>query len=304
MWFKNLTLFRLTRPFELDHDALNEALQGAAFRPCAKSVPFSYGWAKPLGRHGEQLVHTVGNYSMICARKEERLLPSAVVNEQLAEKVEEIEQGEARPVGRKERQQLKEELTLTLLPQAFTRSNTTYAYIDRNNRWLVVDSSSANKAEELVTLLRQSVDGLSMRLPQTEESPRVVMSQWLRGENIPDGFELGDEYELQDSDKEGAIVRCRRQDPHSEEIQGHLDAGKQVTRLAMTWRERIEFLVPEDLSIKRLRFTDTVKEELDDHAEDPAQQFDSDFAFMTLELSTFIEEVIKAFGGESEGEPV
>ncbi len=304
MWFKNLYLFRLTRPFELDHDALNEALQGAAFHPCAKSVPFSYGWAKPLGRHGEQLVHSVSHYSMICARKEERLLPGAVVNEQLAEKVEEIEQNEARSVGNKERQQLKEELTLTLLPQAFTRSSNNYAYIDRKNRWLVIDSASASRAEELVTLLRGSVDGLSARLPLTEESPRVVMSQWLRGEGIPAGFEVGDEYELQDGDKEGGIVRCRRQDPHADEIQAHLDAGKQVTKLAMSWQERIEFVIPEDLSIKRLRFTDTVKDEQDDHAEDPAMQFDSDFAFMALELSKFIDEVITAFGGESEAEPV
>ncbi|MCW8825399.1 MAG: recombination-associated protein RdgC [Gammaproteobacteria bacterium] len=304
MWFKNLTLFRLPLPFELDHDALDEALQSEAFHPCGKSVPFSYGWARPLGRHGEQLVHTVGSYSMICARKEERILPSAVVKEQLAEKVEAIEQGEARSVGRKERQQIKDELTLTLLPQAFTRSNNTYAYIDRKNRWLVVDSASATKAEDLVSLLRESLGGLKARLPQTEESPRVVMSRWLRGDSIPDGFELGDEYELQDGDKEGAIVRCRRQDPLSDEIQGLLDAGKQVAKLAMSWQERIEFVVPEDLCIKRLRFTDTIKEELDDYAEDPAMQFDSDFAFMSLELSKFIEAVIKAFGGESEVEPV
>lgn len=304
MWFKNLTLFRLTRPFELNHDALNEALQGEAFRPCAKSVPFSYGWGSPLGRHGEQLAHSVGPYTMICARKEERLLPGAVVNEQLLEKVDEIERAEARSVGRKERQQLKEELTLTLLPQAFTRHNTTYAYIDRKHHWLVVDSSSANRAEELVTLLRQSVSGVSARLPLTAESPRVLMSQWLRGDNIPSGFELGDEYKLQDSGKEGGTVQCKHQDPHTEEIQAHLDASKQVTKLAMTWRERIEFVLPENLSIKRLRFTDTVKEELDDHAEDPIMQFDSDFAFMTGELSKFIDEVITAFGGESEGEPV
>jgi recombination associated protein RdgC len=257
-----------------------------------------------LGRHGEQLVHTVGSYSMICARKEERILPSAVVKEQLAEKVEAIEQAEARSVGRKERQQLKDELTLTLLPQAFTRSNNIYAYIDRKNRWLVVDSASATKAEDLVSLLRESVDGLKASLPLTEESPRVVMSQWLRGDNIPNGFEPGDEYELQEDDKDGAIVRCRRQDPLSDEIQGHLEAGKRVTKLAMSWQERIEFVVQEDLSIKRLRFTDTIKEELDDYAEDPAMQFDSDFAFMSLELSKFIEAVIKAFGGESEVEPV
>ncbi|MDH5784433.1 MAG: recombination-associated protein RdgC [Chromatiales bacterium] len=300
MWFKNLVLFRLSRPFELDHDALDQALQGHPFHPCGKSAPFSYGWSQPLGRNGQQLVHTVGNYSMICARKEERLLPSAVINEQLAERVEQLEQAESRSLGRKERQQLKEELTQTLLPQAFTRNTTCYAYIDRTHRWLVVDTSSANRAEELITLLRQSLDGIGLRQPQTEESPRVVMSEWLRGDNIPTGFELGDEYELQESDKDGAIVRCRRQDPHSEEVQGLLNAGKQVTKLSLNWRERVAFVLGEDLTIKRLRFTDAIKEELDDYTDDPVLQFDSDFAFMTLELYKMIEEVMAVFGGDSE----
>lgn len=308
MWFKNLYLFRLTQPFTLDHDALNEALAADEFHPVGKVTPFSYGWAAPLGRRGDQFCHTVGHYSMVCAQKEERILPSAVINEQLAEKVEQIEAAEARPVRRKERLQLKEELTMTLLPQAFTRSTRTYAYVDRKAGWLVVDVSSAARAEDLIAQLRASVEGagaaITARLPNTEQSPRVMMTQWLRGDGIPAGFELGDEYELQDTDKEGGIVRCRRQDPFSGEIQAHLDAGKQVTKLALTWRERLEFVVAEDLTIKRLRFTDTVKQELDSGHEDPVVQFDSDFAFMTLELSKFIAELIAAFGGEDVVEPV
>lgn len=304
MWFKNLYLFRLTTPFPLEHDALHKALEADIFQPVSKVTPFSYGWSAPLGKRGSELCHSVGPYSMICAQKEERLLPGAVVNEALAEKVEQIEQAEKRPVGRKERQQIKEELTITLLPQAFTRSRRSFAYIDRNEGWLVVDAASANRAEELMAQLRNSVEGVSARLPNTTESPRTVMTQWLRGEGLPAEFELGDEYELQDADKEGGVVRCRRQDPFAEEIQSHLEAGKQVTRLALTWRERLEFVVTEELSIKRLRFTDTLKEEMDEEHEDPIVQFDSDFAFMTLELSRFIKEVIAAFGGEHQVEPV
>ena len=41
-----------------------------------------------------------------------------------------------------------------------------------------------------------------------------------------------------------------------------------------------------------------------DHVDDAAAQFDSDFAFMSLELSGFIEALMAAFGGESEAEPV
>ena len=308
MWFKNLYLFRLTQPLQLDHDALNAALEPHIFHPVGKAVPFSYGWSAPLGRHGSELCHTVAGYSMVCAKKEERLLPAGVLNEQLAEKVEEIEQAEARPVGRKERQQLKEELTLTLLPQAFTRSGRTFAYLDRKDGWLVVDAAAANKAEELIAQLRESLEEagavLRARLPDTAESPRVVMTRWLRGEDIPEVFELGDEYELQDADKEGGVVRCRRQDPFSEEVQGHLAAGKQVTKLALSWRERLEFILAEDMTIKRLRFTDALKQEMDDSHEDPRVQFDSDFAFMTAELSKFIAELIAAFGGENDAEPV
>jgi len=308
MWFKNLYLFRLTQPLELDHDALNKALEPDAFQPVGKAVPFSYGWSAPLGRHGSELCHTVGPYSMICAKKEERLLPASVLNEQLAEKVQQIEEAEARPVRRKERQQLKEELTLTLLPQAFTRSGRTFAYLDHKGGWLVVDAAAPKKAEDLIAQLRGSLDeagvGLRARLPDTAESPRVVMTRWLHGDGIPAGFELGDEYELQDAEQEGGIVRCRRQEPFSDEIRVHLEAGKLVTKLALTWRERLEFVLGEDLTVKRLRLTDTLRQELDEEHEDPAVQFDSDFAFMTLELSKFIDELIGAFGGESEAEPI
>jgi len=43
---------------------------------------------------------------------------------------------------------------------------------------------------------------------------------------------------------------------------------------------------------------------MDEEHEDPVVQFDSDFAFMTLELSKFVDELITAFGGENEAEPV
>ncbi len=308
MWFKNLYLFRLTQPLELEHDALNAALESDTFQPVGKAVPFSYGWSAPLGRQGQELCHTVGGYSMICAKKEERLLPGSVLNEQLAEKVEQIEEAEARPVRRKERQQLKEELTLTLLPQAFTRSTRTFAYIDRQGGWLVVDAAAAKKAEELLVQLRSSLEEagatLRARLPDTAESPRTVMTRWLQGEGIPAAFELGDEYELQDADQEGGIVRCRRQEPFAEEVQGHLAAGKQVTKLALTWNERLEFVLGEEMTIKRLRLTDTLRQEMDEEYEDPVVQFDSDFAFMTLEVSKLIQDLLAALGGENDTPPV
>ncbi len=303
MWFKNLTLYRLAEPFALEHEPLDKALAEQAFQPVGRSVPLSQGWVAPLGRHGSQFCHSVGRYSMVCLRREERLLPSSVVNEQLAERIEQIELNEGRSVRRKEKQQLRDELVQTLLPQAFTRSSRQFAYIDRQHGWLVVDSASARRAEELLIALRESMEAagqsLRVRLAQTHESPRILMTQWLAGEGIPAGFELGEDYELQDPQNEGAVVRCRHHDPFAEEIQAHLAAGKQVSKLALEWRERLSLVLDEALVVRRLRIADALQEEAGGEG-DPVSEFDADFALMSMELSRFIAELMTAFGGEAE----
>lgn len=304
MWFKNLTLYRLAEPFAPDHDALHAALAAHPFQHVGRTSPLSMGWELPLGQHGSQYCHSVGRYSMICLRREERLLPSAVVNEQLLEKVRQLEETQGRPVRRKEKLQLKDELVLSLLPQAFTRSARQFAYIDREHGWLVVDTASAKRAEELLKFLRESMEaaghGLRVRLAETQGSPRVVMSQWLQGEGLPAYFELGQEYELQDPMSEGGVVRCRRQDPLAPEVQAHLQAGKQVSKLALAWRERLELVLDEELVVRRLRFSDTMKEETAAEGGDPASEFDADFALMSMELSGLVRDLMAAFGGEAE----
>ena len=303
MWFKNLTLYRLAEPFALEHDALDQALTAQAFQPVGRSVPLSQGWVAPLGRHGRQLCHSVGRYSMICLQREERVLPAAVVNEQLQQRLEQIEAEQGRPVRRKEKQQLRDELVQTLLPQAFTRSSRLFAYLDRQHGWLLVDTASARRAEELLIALRESVEGagqsLRVRLAESRESPRVVMSQWLAGEGIPAGFSVGQDYELQDPQQEGAVVRCRHHEPFAEEIQAHLAAGKQVSKLALEWRERLSLVLDEALVVRRLRPADTLLEESGGEG-DPVSEFDADFALMSMELSRFIAELMAAFGGEAE----
>ena len=304
MWFKNLSLYRLAEPFALDHAALNQALAAQAFVPVGRSSPASEGWVPPLGRLGTEYCHSVGRYTLFCLQREERLLPAAVINEQLAEQVAAIEAREGRPVRRKEKLQLKDELVLSLLPQAFTRTRRQFAYVDRDNGWLVVDSATANRAEAVLMALRESLEasgaGLRVRLAETRESPRVVMSQWLQGEGLPAWFSLGQEYELQDPQAEGGIVRCRRQEPFDEAIQVHLRAGKQVSKLALDWRERLSLVLDETLSIRRLRFADALLEQADSEGADPISEFDAQFALMSMELSGFIKDLMAAFGGEAE----
>ncbi len=298
MWFKNLRLYRLTKPFELSPEELHERLISKTSRPCAGLEPSTYGWSAPLGRNSEQLTHAANGYIMICSRKEEKVLPAAVVRDILAEKVAQIEDEQTRTVRRNEKEELRQEILVDLLPKAFSKSSRTYAYIDPKADWLVVDAASATKAEELVSLLRETL-GMLPAIPATVLSaPASILTNWLNGLNVSANYVIEDQCELRDPNAEGAVIRCTKQDLLSDEIQVHLKAGKQATKLAIEWNEHLTCVLCDDLSIKRLRFMDILQEAAADEGMDEASRFDADFALMTLELSRFIPSMIDAFGGE------
>ena len=139
MWFKNLSVFRLTETFPLDAEALAEKLDTMAFHPCTSQQTFSFGWTAPLGKGAEQLVHSSNGFLMICAKKEERVLPSSVVNEMLQEKIDELQEKDDRKLSKKEKTELKDNLIFELLPRAFTFSHNTFAYIDTKNGFVAFD---------------------------------------------------------------------------------------------------------------------------------------------------------------------
>jgi recombination associated protein RdgC len=82
-------------------------------------------------------------------------------------------------------------------------------------------------------------------------------------------------------------------------VRNHIRGGKQVVRLAVQWRERLSCVIQDDLSIKRLKFEDVVREaEADTEADDPVSRFDLDFTLLVLELAEFLPALVEALGGE------
>jgi len=301
MWFKAVRLYRLSPAFTLDQDSVEQKLSAQAFQPCGKSEASRVGWVSPLGREGELLHHRLGDCVMLCLRKEERLLPSAVVNEAVQEKVDEIEQAQDRKVYRKEKLQIKDDVVATLMPRAFTRSRVLYAYLDLQNHLLVVNGGSAAACEELISCLRESLGSLPLTLPDVNNAPMAVMTQWLRDHQASDHFVLDQDCELINPLEEGNVVRARSQDLSADEIRAHLEAGKQVRKLGVVWNDAVALVINADLSLSRLRFEDMVLEQSrETDAESAAQQFDQDFAVMSLTLAGLFDSLFAAFGGLAE----
>lgn len=297
MWFRNLQIYQLTETFQSTAEELHDALLEKAFKPCQGLDTFRVGWTTPLGKHGDQLVHATNGRLMLCMRREDRILPASVVRDAVEEKADEIEARESRTVGRKEKNDIKEEVIVDLLPRAFTKSSRSFAYIDPENNWVILDCTTSNKAEEVLTLIRESLGSFKVKPLAVNNAPSAVMTDWVKN-TAPDDLVVSDECELKEPVENGGVIRIRGVDLGSDEVQQHLKSGKVAAKLAIEWQQRIACVLVEDLSIKRLKFMDLVMEEAaDTAADDEVMRFDADFALMSLEISRFIPALCGYLGG-------
>ena len=308
MWFKNLQLYRLPTPWAIDLAKLDEQLGRGTFARCASHEPISRGWVPPrpprglpAGRKDGTLVYSLHGQWLLALAIEQRLLPSSVINDEVRERAEKMTEEQGYAPGRKALRELKERVTEELMPRAFTKKHTTFVWIDPQNGWFVVDAGSPGKAEAVIEHLRHCLDEFPLLPLHTQLSPQSAMADWLAGGEAPAGFTIDRDCELKAIGEEKSAVRYVRHPLNDEvtaEIQAHLAAGKLPTKLALTWDERISFVLSEKLEIKRLAFLDLLKEEAEKSAEHADEQFDADFALMTGELNRFLPQLLEALGGE------
>ena len=296
MWFRNLQIYRLPENWGLTAEALAEKLAAHPFQPCGSQDMASRGWTSPT--KDDRFVMAVGGQFLIALAVEQKLLPSSVVNEVAADKAEIIEAQQGFKPGRKQMKEIKEAVLQELLPRAFTRRRTAFAWINPIDGWLVVDASSPARAEEILDALRDSLDELPVKMVKTQLSPVSVMTDWLMANQATGNFTIDLDCELRAVTDEKAAVRYVRHALDGKDVQDHLAAGKLPTRLAMTFDDRISIILTEKMEIKRVAFLDIIKEEAERQGDAADMQMEADFALMSGELSRLIPALLEVLGGE------
>ena len=293
-----MIVYRIAPGWQADLVQVEEALAKAPFMECGATQEKSLGWVPPRGEQHGALAESVGGQWILRFMVESKVLPGSVLNRRVKEKAARIEQETGRKPGKKESKELKEEAKLDLLPMAFTKQGSTWVWIDREARLLVLDTGSQGRADEIVTALVEALPGLSLALLDTQTSPQAAMAHWLKEQEPPVGFSVDRECELKSPDETKAVVRYARHPLDIDEVQGHIQAGKLPTKLAMTWDDRVSFVLTEGLQLKKVAFLDTVFE---GQAQDEGG-FDADVAIATGELAKLIPDLIEALGGEGRTE--
>ena len=294
--FKNMIVYRIAPEWQCDFSQIEEALARTPFLECGATQERSTGWVPPRGDAHGLLAESVAAQWVLRFMAEAKVVPGSVVARRVKEKAERIEQETGRKPGKKESKELKDEAMLDLLPMAFTKQGSMWVWIDPAARTLVLDTSSQARADEVVTVLTEALPGFALALVHTHTSPQAAMSHWLATQEAPAGFSVDRECELKAADEAKALVRYARHPLDIEEVQAHIAAGKLPTKLALSWNERVSFMLTEGLQLKKIAFLDTVFE--DKAADDGG--FDTDVAIATGELSRLIPDLIEALGGEAQ----
>ena len=295
MWFKNIFIFRLATDNTITADTLNEKLALKPLLPCSGLDKQRRGW---VPCHGDKLVHSANKQILFALGVEQKLLPTTIINRFAKERVADIEAQQGYKVGRKELKELKEAITEELLPRAFALQRTTYAWLDQVNGYLVIDAASSAKTEELLEMMNKTLDDLPFKPLHTSISPVAAMTDWLAGNNAPTGFTIDRELELRATGESKATIRYANHELEGEEILKHIAAGKRVTRLGLTWNDRISFVLTESMQIKRIEFLDIIKEESTTQADNADELFELDFTLMTGELAKMLANLTYTLGGE------
>lgn len=299
-WFRNLLIYRLQDGQDFSVERLSQALEQHPFVPCSRHELSRSGWVSPCSAEERPLFGSTGRV-LLALMREDKVLPASVIREAVQQRVDAIEQQEGRKVFRKEREQLKDEVTLELLPRAFSRRTLTRALLLPESGWLLVDAGSFKAAELLLNALREALGSLRVTPVAVNEAPATHMSLWLQEPTQqPSGFELEDECELRDTSAEGGVIRIKGQYLCSDEIRAHLDTGMQATRLALCWQSQLRFILHSDLSLHRLRLSDQLQEQLEqDSSDDEYANFDALITHMSLEFHRLIPALLDCFGGEA-----
>ena len=296
MWFKNLQIYRLPAPWAFTPEQLEAALEPHSFVPASSNELLRQGWDRPRPNGG--LVHVVNKQMLILLGTEKKLLPNTVINQVAKARAAEMEEAQGFAPGKKAMKELKERVADELLPRAFSIRSNVWTWIDPVNGWLVVDAASPAKADEVIKLLLKAVDKLPLESLRVQRSPVGVMTEWLQADDSPSGFTVDMDTELRATGESKAAVRYVRHTLEAEEVRRHIAAGKQCTRLAMTWDSKISFVLTESLAIKGIKPLDVIAEK-ESSTRNDEERFDGDFMLMTGELAKLMADVVEALGGEA-----
>ena len=301
MWFKQIQFYELKNTISYQPELLAEKLQLFPFQPCLPSLPLSLGWVSPLDQDNSPLVFAADGYILIALAIAEKVLPATVIRQAVDEKVKEFEQSENRKIGYKQKQSLKDDIIQSLLPRAFIKTQKLYACIDTRNQWLWLATTNSKMSEHFHLAWSKVMPEIGLIKPELRKIA-MILSHWVQHRSNPKAFSIEKNVVLQDARQQNRVIRCQQQDLTAANVQSFIKEGCEVRQLALTWQDRIQFTIDDELNLRGVRFSDQLLEREIAPMDSPELRMASDFVLLTANLTELTQDLLDCLGKKESAE--
>lgn len=273
MLLKNAMVYTLINPIEPNATLLNDLCEVEKSNDCGKSQMETWGWHSPESWNGV-FIREVEGKIIICLRKHVRVIDLGAINELADKTIKEIEKAEGRKTFRKERKQIKEDVLISKMPSALTKSALIFGYIDTVQNRIVIDTNSTKTAEKFLNVLRETLGGLSVEPWSPPINLQREMSAWLALKTKEPG-ELVIQGDCSLEDQDNGKITLSNQDLDCDEVRDLINGGMTVVNLRLMVPGAI-FTLYSDFTIRKIKWLDEVIL-ANDNLEDQDSLFAADF---------------------------
>jgi recombination associated protein RdgC len=291
--FRNVRFFSVDGEWPASEEALSENLQKAGFEPCGPFTERSSGWVAVDTDSGDSLARRVSGADLFRLRSQSRVLPHAVINEELEARIEEYRArtGEAPPP--REKRRLKTEARDELLPKAMLKSERIWGYFDLKEKVVGIDAAQESGAERFLRRLQASNDRMELQpLKYRKPFDELLTKVFLGG--APGQFAVGRECRMRDATDTASIVRWANFDLSDRSIRDHVAHGMHLTHLEIVYDNVMSFVMNEDGVLTKLKFLG-MDDDSEDH-NDPLARLDAEFVVITGTLRNLLGDLRKLLG--------
>lgn len=301
MWFKNARIYTIALDNSLksifnNETLLNDKIQAACFKPTTQMELSSCGFSPILGRNTEAFIFSHEHNHFLRFTEENKLLPTSIINQVLADEIDLKEQELNRPLKKSEKQALKIALINKMMAQAFTTRRESFLWINSQFGFVAVSVSSTKRAEAAISILRKALGSFPAKALQ----PRCViedrLTSYIAKKDLPNFFNLGTDAVFKSNDDMGSTVRVSKDDLTSNEVLNHIKAGKMVTELQLDYNNAAQFVITSDLGLKRININDLFLEKnMPQSTDNKLADLQATIILESTILTELISKIFKAF---------
>lgn len=301
---KKISAHRTTRQLP-NREAFDKALEAMIYTPIEenKTLFGKTGFIAPIPET-EALTYGPDDAVLICIREAKRVIDPEELNNRVQRRISQMEDETGSAVNKKMKQQICEEVTAQMLPDAKIHISDLFVILDITQEFgrIYALSNSAKTVDMAFAVIRRALGSFPVIPVATENPPETIMTQWLRDKDTNHKqIVVGASASIKGlTDK--SEIKLKNVDLFSDEVRKHIEEeNRYVVKLAVDFNKADDsylcsFTLDEYLGLSGVNYDDTLKAAGWDE-ETTTAKWGTDHALLVGALNEVYDTLIVAFGG-------